>query len=30
MLHWNTRLTVVVTAALVTISALGGFGWTWH
>ena len=30
MLHWNNRLTVAVAAALITISALGGFGWTWH
>ncbi len=31
MLHWNTRLTVVAAAALITISAfVGDFGWTWH
>jgi hypothetical protein len=31
MLHWNNRLTVAVAAALIAISATGGFlGWTWH
>jgi hypothetical protein len=29
MLHWKSRLTFGLTAALVVSSAFGGFGWTW-
>jgi hypothetical protein len=29
MLHWKTRLTYVVIAALAVLGSLGGFGWTW-
>jgi hypothetical protein len=31
MLHWNNRLTVAVSAALIAISAVcGDLGWTWR
>jgi hypothetical protein len=30
MLHWKSRLIVSgLTAALVVLSAFGGFGWSW-
>jgi hypothetical protein len=30
MLHWKNGIMVAVVSALVTISAVGGFGWSWH
>ena len=30
MLHWNNRLAIAIAAALITISAFVGEGWTWH
>ena len=29
MLHWKSKLTVAAAAALVVLSSVGGFGWTW-
>lgn len=29
MLHWKSGLMFGLTAALVVLSAVGGFGWTW-
>ncbi len=29
MLHWKSRLTFGLAAALVVLSAIGGFGWSW-
>jgi len=30
MLHWKNGIMVGVVSALVFVSAVGGFGWTWH
>jgi hypothetical protein len=30
MLHWKSRLACSLAAALVVISAVGGFGWSWY
>jgi hypothetical protein len=30
MLHWKSRLACGLAAALVVISAVGGFGWSWY
>jgi hypothetical protein len=30
MLHWKSRVAYGLAAALVVISAVGGFGWSWY